>query len=452
MIAHNRSTASAARKRGLRTAIAAFVIVALLAGAYAVLVTAGLIKSPFVRQPAPYPTPAADRDGRWQQDVDYLASQLAALHANAFHSLSQPVFQAQVDALRGDISTMDDASILARMAAIAASLGDGHTQALVYQPGLFQLYPLQLRWYADDLVVTAAHPDYVEAVGTRVLQIGNTAVSAAFDAVTPFIAHDNAQQLRSGSQLSLRTPEILAAAGVLTGTGSASYLFEPRDGAPFTLDLVPASVDDASVAWVRYYDVLNIEPPLRTQNPDANYWYTYLADSQAIYFHYFRCDDDPAQPFADFTREMMEFIDANPVRRLIVDLRFNGGGNSEVINPFLDAVRARAALNAPGSLYVLIGAGTFSSAMQNAIDFKTQTNAILLGEPTGGKPNGYGEVRTFVLPNSQLEIQYSTFFFNNMPGYAGDAVMPDIDAAITWDDLLNGLDPAIDAAIAGVGL
>ena len=34
--------------------------------------------------------------------------------------------------------------------------------------------------------------------------------------------------------------------------------------------------------------------------------------------------------------------------------------------------------------------------------------ATLVGEPTGGKPNAYGDVRTFSLPNSRLVIRYST--------------------------------------------
>jgi len=135
---------------------------------------------------------------------------------------------------------------------------------------------------------------------------------------------------------------------------------------------------------------------------------------------------------------------------VVLDLRYNGGGSSSVLNPFFDAIRARPALNARGHLYTLIGRGTFSSAMMNAIHMKTDTNSILLGEPTGGRPNGYGEVRSFTLPNSGLTIQYSTRFFRNWNEGDPESFPPDVEVIITMDDLLAGRDTVLEAAIAGV--
>jgi C-terminal processing protease CtpA/Prc len=200
---------------------------------------------------------------------------------------------------------------------------------------------------------------------------------------------------------------------------------------------------------VSIYDVLG-KMPLRGQHPERYYWYTYLPDEETVYFHYYRCADDPSQPFADFNREMFEFIDANPVTRIVVDLRFNGGGNSAIFRPFLDEVRAREVFRQPGALYGLIGRQTFSSALMNAVELKSETGAILLGEPSGGNPNHFGEVRVFTLPNAGLQVMYSTRRFETMPDYDRDALVPDLDYPITWEDLLAGRDPAVEAALAGV--
>jgi hypothetical protein len=428
--------------------IALLAIVALLGGAYYAAIRFDIISNPFPPEPAPFPSPAETRDGRWEQDLDYLAANIATLHRNAFFRTSRADFDAQAADLRARISTLDDAQFISGMSGLLASLGDGHTHLRVHEPGVFRLFPIRLNWYGSDLVVTGAHPDYAEAIGARVTRIGETDVQTALDAVTPLIAVDNQQDLLGSSPLWLRTPEVLYALGILPDAESGSFTFERRDGETLTLDLPPVAVDDGSVMYLNLYDVLDIEPPLRAQNPNANYWYTYLEDSQTIYFHYFRCADDPANPFANFSREMFAFIDANPVQRVVIDLRFNGGGNSTVIDPFMEALRSRPALNSESSLFVLIGRGTFSSAMQNAIDFDTQTNARLIGEPTGGTPNGYGEVREFTLPNSGLIVQYSTRFFANAPGYAGDAYAPNWQIVLTWDDLLAGRDPALEAALA----
>ncbi len=434
------------RKRWFLVFAGIIVIVAVLGGVYWVLIQAGYLPSPIVRDPLPPPILATTRDERWVQDVRYLADNLIYLHPNAFDAVPQDTFDAQVNRLIADVPTLTAAQIWVGIAEIAALLNDGHTEPYLHVPGFFRLYPLRLGWYGDDLVVTGAHPDYVEAVGARVTHIGSTDVQSAFEAVERVISYDNAQSLRFSSQTFLRTPEVLAAVGILEDAERGQYTLERPDGATFEVEVVPVATDDRSFQYVTLYDALDIAPPVRTLNPDRDYWYTYLEDSQTIYFHYYRCNDNPDYPFAAFVTEMMTFIDSHEVARVVVDLRFNGGGNSTVIDPFMDAIRARPSLIAEGKLFVLIGHQTFSSAMQNAIDFDNQTNAILIGEPTGGKPNAYGETRTFNLPNSGIEVQYSTRFFRNLADSDPEAVMPQIEVSITWADLLAGHDSVLEAA------
>jgi len=45
-------------------------------------------------EPRPAPAPAETRDARWQQDLQYLASELPALHGNLFHTLDRGAFAA----------------------------------------------------------------------------------------------------------------------------------------------------------------------------------------------------------------------------------------------------------------------------------------------------------------------------------------------------------------------
>jgi hypothetical protein len=441
--------ASLLRKRWVRVLLAFVAVAAVLGGAYLYLIQAGYLASPIVRDPWPAPTPATTRDERWMQDVRYLADNLVYLHPNAFHTTSRDEFDARVNRLIADVPTIPDAQIWVGIAEITALLDDGHTDPWLHTPGFFRLYPLRLGWYGDDLVVTGTHPDYAEAAGARVVRIGDSDLQSAFEAVERVISYDNAQSLRFSAQTFLRTPEVLTALGVLDDAECGQYTLERPDGEIITVEVRPVAVDDASFEYVTLYDVLDVNPPVRTLNPNEDYWYTYLEDSQTIYFHYYRCYDNPVNPFAALVTDMMAFIDSHEVTRVVVDLRFNGGGDSEVIDPFIEAIRARPDLNADGKLFVLIGQQTFSSAMMNAIDFDTQTHAILMGEPTGGTPNAYGETRTFRLPNSGIEVQYSTRYFRNLPDSNPEAVEPEIPVSITWADLLIGRDTVLEVAIGG---
>ena len=178
---------------------------------------------------------------------------------------------------------------------------------------------------------------------------------------------------------------------------------------------------------------------------DRNYWYRYLDDSQTAYINYGDCAEDPKLPFAEFVRSMLADLDAKPVHRVVIDLTRNGGGDSRVIHPLLQALKTHPQWS--GKIYVLIGPPTFSAAVMNAIKLKLELHATLVGEPTGGKPGSYGEVKALTLPNSKLVIQYSTRYFAADKGMDGPTLVPDIAAGMSRADLLAGRDPALNAAI-----
>lgn len=107
----------------------------------------------------------------------------------------------------------------------------------------------------------------------------------------------------------------------------------------------------------------------------------------------------------------------------------------------------RSALGKEGRLFVIIGRQTFSSGILNAVALK-KAGAILIGEATGGKPNHYGEVKSFTLPNSNLDVTYSTKYFK-MLSEDTPSLMPDIPAPLTMADYLKGINTPIDTAIRG---
>ena len=138
----------------------------------------------------------------------------------------------------------------------------------------------------------------------------------------------------------------------------------------------------------------------------------------------------------------------------MIDLRFNGGGDSSVIDPLQDALAART--KSIGRLYVLIGPWTFSSAMMNAHNLQQGINsygrhnnlkATLVGEPTGDGLNTYGDIKQFELPNSKIAVYYTTKFFGDQKA-APITPEPEISAPRTLADDLAGRDAALEAAIA----
>jgi C-terminal processing protease CtpA/Prc len=132
------------------------------------------------------------------------------------------------------------------------------------------------------------------------------------------------------------------------------------------------------------------------------------------------------------------------VDKLVIDLRNNSGGNSGIMDPLIDELAQNKKINKEGSLFVIIGRQTFSSAILNAIDLKNKTKAILVGEPTGGKPNHFGEIKTLKLPNTHSVVTYSTKYFTHATEDT-PSLMPDILIELYFRDYLGKQDPFLEA-------
>jgi hypothetical protein len=423
----------------------------------------------YLRLPGPPAPQPATRNERWQQDVRYLGDQLARLHVDAFHTTDRQTFEQAIAALDAAVPALSDLEIVLEIQRIVAAVGDAHTRAVPPSSIPLDLYPLRLRWLKDGFYVTGAVEPYQEAVGAKVVQIDTTPVEDAFDRVAPFVAHETETGLRDRAWLYLLSPEILHTVGVLNNTQPGRYILERSDGTLLLLDLSAVSADE-------YFGIAETLPagePLYLRHPDELYWFEYLADEQMVYLHYERCQDMERLPFRDFVAGMFAFIETNPVERLVIDLRENGGGDSEHIKPLMEALARRPALDRAGHLFVVVGRGTYSSAMLNVVELDQQTNAVFVGEPPASVPDHYGQVASFALPNSRVRIDYSTKHFPitrraageklgagdwlGVLGYSSasfpfsdggsDAYMPDLLVQPTIEDYFGGRDAALEAIL-----
>jgi hypothetical protein len=136
------------------------------------------------------------------------------------------------------------------------------------------------------------------------------------------------------------------------------------------------------------------------------------------------------------------------VDALIVDMRDNGGGDNTLGYAFvIKPLEALPEINRKGRLYVLVGALTFSAAMNNAAQFQDETQAILVGQQIGEKPNSYQEPRQFRLPNSHLIVRASSLYYE-FRKHGPNAVTPDKTIVPTWEDVKAGRDPVLDWVLA----
>lgn len=380
----------------------------------------------------------------WREDLAYLAEAMPRLHANAFHTLSKEEWQRRVQALDARLPELSPAAAGVALCQLVAAVGDAHTDLFLFSaPPFTRYFPLQITWFADGLFVTAVDERFEPALGGRVKRLGKLGIDEVIAAVRTTFASENESWPRYKAPGRLAQPDLLAALGIIADTSSIPLVVEGPGG-----EDVAVTIDGSgSGKWLVAPDRELVPVPLWLQRLQETYWFAPTPDGRALYCAYNRCAEDPEKPMKDFIAELRAALELPGVERLVIDLRHNTGGNSNVLGVFVPELGAHPRLAAPGALCALIGPKTFSSGMRNAYELRTQAHARLLGEPTGGKPNAYGEVRYFQLPRSGLRGQYSSVAFHDM-GPDGPAIEPDVLVAPTSADWFAGADPVLERALA----
>jgi len=376
---------------------------------------------------------------RWRQDLAFLAAELPRRHKNAFHAVSHETFAAAVAELDARIPGLEGHEVVVEMLRLSAIVGDLHT--MLKLPSAFRRYPFQLEWFEDELRITGAAEPYRAALGRRIVAIQGVGIGEVARRVRPLTPQaENQWTFLAVSPSLLVRPEVLHALGIIPRVGPVQLRVATEAGEEATFTIEPiASTPAPTLARLE-------APPLYRQRPDENFWSAWLPEQKAVYVNFRGYDD-----FGGHARKLLAFIDAHPTRRIIIDMRNNTGGDfTKVREQLIPGLKSRGSAYAGGNLFVIIGRRTLSAAMTNAIDLKTELGAVLVGEPTGERPNSYQEGRDVQLPHSGLRLSYSTRYYRFLPRDE-PAVMPDKPVRFTWERYRSGRDPALDL-IAGLPL
>lgn len=174
-----------------------------------------------------------------------------------------------------------------------------------------------------------------------------------------------------------------------------------------------------------------------------------------------------SEEYKNSLKEFFTEVKNKNIKNVAIDLRSNGGGNSEVIGEFIKYLDVDSYndyvtktrymfkiignnsavtknnkykdLTYSGKLYTLTSTRTFSSAMMFTVVLADNNLAEVIGEPAGNKPTSYGDILQFQLPNSKLMFT-TTFKLFSRPDSLKDSEEAQIpDYKVESKDAINKL-------------
>ena len=378
----------------------------------------------------------SERNKNWVSDLEFLKKELPEKHKNLFFKLSQNDFNSMLDEIIGNVSKLSDYQIVYSLREVFSKIGDSHTTFISHLPDI--AYPFQTYWYSDGIYIIESVKE--EMIGKKITKLDNKTIDIISNEMEKFYPNVN-----SASKL-IFTPKLIKDPDVykFLFTDKKNSLTINTENEEFEIDYLPESV-------YRLKKSYQLEPkiePLYLKNREAPFWYEYDEDKRILYCQYNTCWSDsdknsyPDYDFDEFYDEIVNIVKNNKLDKFIFDVRFNTGGNSSTGTNLIKKISGYKK-NIKKS-FVIIGRDTFSSAIINSYDMIEQLDAVSVGEPTWGQPNSYGEIKSFNLPNSGIKVYYSTKFFRETKENV-DALIPEINIKISFQDYMNGKDPFMEA-------
>lgn len=383
----------------------------------------------------------------WSADLDYLAAELPERHYDFFTVKSRDYFISRLDAIKTESARLTDFQVALKAQQLIAEFGDSHT-FLNFIPLADKnaVLPIKLLWVSDGLYVLNTTRGNEELLGRRIEAVNGVPVATVIDSLSTLFTVDNRALVKSEAPGFMPYTQILENFG-FADNGQVELTLE--QGSKYVLK--PAVMERNNMVSFRADSV-----SFPAGNRSIFFTDRYFPEERIYYMLYNKCwsrelqlkygDKEAAKEmpsFKDFEKKAFNTLKNEQVDKIIFDMRYNGGGNSSHGTEFIEELAKFLDTHPNIRTYVVIGRNTFSSAILNSMDFKRLTNAVFVGEETAGKPNHFGEVRSFQLPSSGLQVGYSTKYFRQTDENV-NTITPDITIEASFADFAQGIDPVYE--------
>lgn len=408
--------------------------------------------------------PDRSREQGWRDDLRLFSREVKRRAPAPFRHGPERDFDAAVEELDRAVPELTDAQVIVELHKLLRRLGDGHAFVRVPEeryPQLRRALPLQLYWFEEGLFVTAADPEHAPLLGAQVRALDGRPVEEVVAAIDPLLSRDNAYGPRQHAPNFLRVLPLLHALGVVPDPDRVTLSVRGLDGGEWAVEMAADADPDppplpCPSGWAWLPESLAGSPaaplPRYLRHCALPYWFDYLPGHATVYCQLNNVLDHPDEPLADFYPRLFGFVDAHPVEKLVLDLRFNGGGNTFLAMPLLHRLIACEKINQRGRLFVIIGRRTFSAAQNTATLIGRHAHPVYVGEPTGSRPTFVGETIPFTLPYSGLTVNVSDLLWqSSWPMDHRAWIAPDLYTPPTFEAFRRNQDPALDAVLAYPG-
>ena len=211
------------------------------------------------------------------------------------------------------------------LAKLAASLGDGHTSVPFWMT-FNNVFPVRFVLNNNTAIVDVSPDDNKEILGKEIKRINGKSVKQILQVARPLVSADNDAQFENTVKEYLMFADFWS----LLGMSNEILRLDFTDGS--SIEVVAIDKRNLKIAQQQQNSTGRV-----TSKRNTLFDYTIYDEESICYLQFNQFADRLTHPqytqlarFDEFTRDMMAEIKAKGIKTLVVDLQYNGGGNSQL--------------------------------------------------------------------------------------------------------------------------
>lgn len=396
------------------------------------------------------PAPILNKE-QVKADINYLVAAIENTSVNAFARISKEKFLKEIDKAEKKLLAKKQVTITdlyANLQPVVVLLEDGHTELYVnsyLEATDYEVFPLELSFSSTGITVTGLKAGYNNSISPNI--IGKKISSINGHSLQDILNTINAYS--SGETRNSR----IALSGYIFNTIFDLFLSKGQ-----YLNVKLSDNTSLHVNIIKKTELKDEASGTKPGTPNYSYEVNKNINTAVLTFNSF----SGLNRFKGFLSEMFASLQTNHINNLVIDIRNNGGGNSDLgdellryivdvpftqyektVTKYSEISKASVQADLPadskelkeylskqsgtmdtivkskdlihpfenrfsGKVYLLTSQSTFSSAADFANAFKYYKLGKIIGEETGGFIISPGEDITTRLPNSNLEVHISS--------------------------------------------
>jgi len=391
----------------------------------------------------------AQNSPNWNKDIKMFEEKIKSLHIKPFHSITENEFDQKISGLRNDAGSLDIKTFNYRLAEIVASIGDMHTRMSMITDYHF---PFKIFLFEEGFYIRAVSSNNKELLGDKIISINGHPIESVFETLKKITSADNKIGYWNNTVSYLEIPDLLKFYGIIPDLNQNIPISFEKAG---PVKIKPLKDVTSEENMIHVFQQSENPVPLYLRNLFSKpYQWEYLESEDLFYWQINTIRDFTADySFEAMTKDALSRIREIKPQKLVLDLRWNGGGNDPAYRsslPKLISTLIENDLNREDRFYTIIGRYTASAAQHLVNDLEYLTNTTFIGEPTKQNVQFFSDSRVFELPTSGLIVAVSTGWLQNYKPYGIEdrtIFYPDIGIPLEFSDFKNNQDAVLEYII-----